>query len=325
MLVQSVDRLNTINIGLMLISLLAAFVLPFEVFLFSYAVLGPAHYLTEIPWLYRKNFFTQKKWDIWIIGILSVLIAAGAFSGFLTGIQISRSIAFTFITAGILTWVDQLLKRIVGIVIGAVIACFAFTDQSMSVYFGILLPTMIHVFVFTGLFIVYGSLKSKSLSGALSVVFYVCCGVLSMVLPPIGAYLPSEGVLANLQSFSSTHEALAIFLNTLDPSVDENIFFGSTGWKLMRLVAFSYTYHYLNWFSKTSIIGWHHLPRYGWVALSVSCVGAVALYAIDYQLGLQVLFMLSFLHVFLELPLNFHSISGIGKIIQAKYSRRTTP
>ena len=29
----------------------------------------------------------------------------------------------------------------------------------------------------------------------------------------------------------------------------------------MGLIAFGYIYHYLNWFSKTSIIQWHDIPR----------------------------------------------------------------
>jgi hypothetical protein len=29
----------------------------------------------------------------------------------------------------------------------------------------------------------------------------------------------------------------------------------------MRLIAFAYQYHYLNWFSKTSIIKWHEVTR----------------------------------------------------------------
>ena len=45
------DRINFLNIGLMLISCVVALYIPFELFLFAYAVLGPARYLTEISWL----------------------------------------------------------------------------------------------------------------------------------------------------------------------------------------------------------------------------------------------------------------------------------
>ena len=36
-------QVNHLNIGLMVASMAAAFTLPFEVFLISYAVLGPLH------------------------------------------------------------------------------------------------------------------------------------------------------------------------------------------------------------------------------------------------------------------------------------------
>ena len=53
------DRINFLNIGLMLISCVVALFIPFELFLFAYAVLGPAHYLTEISWLQKRRFFTR--------------------------------------------------------------------------------------------------------------------------------------------------------------------------------------------------------------------------------------------------------------------------
>ena len=57
----SVDQVNYLNIGLMIVSCVAAFLFPFELFLFSYAVLGPLHYLTEISWLHERNYFTEAK------------------------------------------------------------------------------------------------------------------------------------------------------------------------------------------------------------------------------------------------------------------------
>src|SRR4029453_17288970 len=52
-----------VNIGLMLVALAAAAALPFEVFLLSYAVLGPLHYLTEISWLHDRRFFAPRRSD----------------------------------------------------------------------------------------------------------------------------------------------------------------------------------------------------------------------------------------------------------------------
>ena len=46
------QQIDWLNIGFMVASAAAAYALPFEVFLFAYAVLGPLHYLTEISWLH---------------------------------------------------------------------------------------------------------------------------------------------------------------------------------------------------------------------------------------------------------------------------------
>src|SRR6185295_10659664 len=84
---------------------------------------------------------------------------------------------------------------------------------------------------------------------------------------------------------------------------------------IMRFIAFAYTYHYLNWFSKTSVIQWHKIPRAWAVANVVLWLGAVGLYAWDYGTGLLVLFALSWLHVLLELPLDHRTFVGIGREI----------
>ena len=44
----TVDQVNYLNIALMVLSAGLAFRFPFELFLFSYTVLGPLHYLSEI-------------------------------------------------------------------------------------------------------------------------------------------------------------------------------------------------------------------------------------------------------------------------------------
>jgi hypothetical protein len=83
----------------------------------------------------------------------------------------------------------------------------------------------------------------------------------------------------------------------------------------MRFIAFAYTYHYLNWFSKTSVIKWHQVPRKTLLITLTVWLASVGFYLYDYSLGLNVLFFLSFLHVFLEFPLNVVSFTGIGKEI----------
>src|SRR5215813_1986954 len=76
-------QVNYLNICLMILSAAFAFCLPFELFLFSYAVLGPLHYLTEISWLHERRFFTvgrspkraHRGWVILVAVTLAALIA----------------------------------------------------------------------------------------------------------------------------------------------------------------------------------------------------------------------------------------------------------
>jgi hypothetical protein len=49
-------------------------------------------------------------------------------------------------------------------------------------------------------------------------------------------------------------------------------------------------------------------------------VMSIAIYAYDYMLGLKWLFLLSFLHVLLEFPLNYRSIIGIGTELKGMVS-----
>jgi hypothetical protein len=74
---KPVEKIDAANIGLMLLSCAIAFIIPFELFLFSYAVLGPLHYLTEIGWLHKKGYFTTGKYDYLFLGLLAGLITLG--------------------------------------------------------------------------------------------------------------------------------------------------------------------------------------------------------------------------------------------------------
>jgi hypothetical protein len=98
-------------------------------------------------------------------------------------------------------------------------------------------------------------------------------------------------------------------------NVEEVVYQTNAGFIVMRFIAFSYTYHYLNWFSKTSIIEWHKVPKKTLLINMGLWVFSVVLYVIDYNIGLKALYFISFLHVFLEFPLNIVSFQGIFKSI----------
>jgi hypothetical protein len=71
---STVNRLDVINIGLVLFSCALAFIIPFELILFAYGILGPLHYLTEISWLHDKNYYAKSKKDVILLVVLSLLL-----------------------------------------------------------------------------------------------------------------------------------------------------------------------------------------------------------------------------------------------------------
>ena len=56
-------KIEITNFLLIWVTLFFAFQFPFQLFLFSYAILGPLHYLTEINWLDKKNYFLAHQND----------------------------------------------------------------------------------------------------------------------------------------------------------------------------------------------------------------------------------------------------------------------
>jgi hypothetical protein len=318
------DRINYINIGLIILSCIVAFFVPFELFLFSYGVLGPLHYLTEIGWLHKKNYYTKGKYDF---VFLSVICALLFYFGFIKPTRdatlvpdlITLGLFLSLIFVFVKDWLYRGVLTVLSLLVIGVLNNFG--DYYMWV--GIFLPTVIHVFLFTWLFMLYGVLKEKSTSGFLSVVVMLACAISFFVITPEGLnHTVNEYVKGSYQMFNLLNFYI-INLFHLDNLKDvSQIFDTNAGFVVMRFIAFSYTYHYLNWFSKTSVIKWHQVPKKNLIlTLSIWAV-SVALYIYDYNVGLHALFFLSFLHVFLEFPLNFVSITGIGKELSAFAKQR---
>ena len=174
----------------------------------------------------------------------------------------------------------------------------------MFILFTAFLPTLLHVYVFTGLFILYGALKGGTFSGILSLVVFIAAPFLCMfgISTPAG-YSPTAYALQAVGPF----EPLGWFvldLVGLPLTMETQLGF-------MRLMGFAYAYHYLNWFSKTRIINWHQVSRRRLSGILGLYLCALALYGYDYYVGFLALMTLSFAHVMLELPLNFRTAYGI--------------
>ncbi|WP_046245137.1 hypothetical protein [Hymenobacter terrenus] len=314
-------RLDYINISLMLLSFSIAMFLPFELFLFSYAVLGPAHYLTEISWLHQRRYFTHGPRDYLALVALAV-VAALFFLSYTTELLVpvrpssplpyNTVVYLAFAGALIMVVVKSMFYRFVSVTL--LILCATFS-RSYILFFSFFLPTLIHVYLFTGCFILYGALKSKHRTGLVSLVVFVLCPVLFLLLRPVGgpatayastAYKMFEGINSVIISWFQDGQPGGDSLHSL-------VYASPTGLMVMRFIAFAYTYHYLNWFSKTSIIQWHQMPKARLAMLALIWAASVGIYWIDYQLGMKWLFFLSLAHVFLEFPLNHRTILNIGK------------
>jgi hypothetical protein len=317
---MSLTQLNLLNIGLMLGACVAAFVFPFELFLLAYAVLGPLHYLTQISWLHTRGYFTSGRRD-------AVVLAVGAVALLLLRYVLPIDDAASWATAVVLMTFAAALVFVVAttpvvkaLVLGAalVVAAWVSGMDSAQTLFLTFVPTIIHVFVFTAAFILYGSLKGRSVSGIASLAVFVACTASFFVYRPGAAeHLPSAYVRDTYALFADLNVELAAWLRLPSFAAPDDVYRSTAGLTLMRFIAFAYTYHYLNWFSKTSIIQWHKIPLL-WSAVNIALwFAAMGLYAWNYRVGMLVLFALSWLHVLLEFPLDQRTFVGIGRELGA--------
>lgn len=342
---MSSDQVNYLNIGLMLLSAGLAFVLPFELFLFSYAVLGPLHYLTEISWLHKRNYFTNAKSDyLWLVALCGLFLLLyfylgsayeGSFLNTVIGTP-SKSVIklltpwannlifIAFLSALSMVLFKKWLSKILFITGVIIASLFIHNVKGYHLAIGIFLPTLAHVFLFTGAFILYGALKGRSVSGISSLVVFVLCSISFFVLQAQTGYQITPEVRENYMS-SNFHVLNANVINLFKPGElnFHDVFASDLGLAVQQFIAFAYTYHYLNWFSKTSVIKWHNVPRKWLVMSGVIWIASVGLYYYDYKLGFITLLFMSMLHVILEFPLNYRTFMGIGSETAVLFSQKS--
>ena len=307
----------------MIVSCVLAFRFPFELFLFSYAVLGPLHYLTEISWLHERKYFTEGKrskhahqsWLILVaVTMVALIVGFVAVEGIGSRVSPKWEITFfylVFVTALLVTEIKNRSARIITLVASLLLlALFATSNYYIIVAF--FLVTIIHVLIFTGAFILHGALKGRSVSGTVSLVVYVFCTISFFLYIPAG-HAAGNYIRRSYSSFNALNAELIKLFGLGSAATAADIYESQPGLMIMRLIAFAYTYHYLNWFSKTSIIKWHAVPRGRTAVMIVVWLGALALYAYDYSSGMAVLYFMSILHVMLEFPLDYRTFTGIGR------------
>lgn len=294
MLITRDAKINYFNIGLMLMSAVFAFLMPFETFLFAYAFLGPLHYLTEISWLHDKQYFTKGKYDFTFLLMIGVVLSIAAFANDFRFLNFDLypplvdaktdfvswyysmsigdiSIMLALFSAVLFVLFKDIKLKLVSILIMYLIVYFSFNldmdllgifilmaifsaalyvfvknlylkiaciallyagiyyayspdwfgldteflsqeeiieaqsekgkFKNSSVVFALtsLVPTLIHVYVFMGLFMLFGALKSRSKTGLLSIVFFLAVPFILVKVIPVnkqGNYLSSYGTEA---------------------------------------------------------------------------------------------------------------------------------
>ena len=289
------------HLFLLLAALALSYLLPFELFVLSYAILGPAHYLTEISWLHDRRYFLPHR----AIAAALCVVAFGAMfvaDSYWLGIIVS----FSFVACAILALAPT-RKHIWAYLAGAVIffGLLGQLDAPFRIAW-ILLPTLIHVSLFTLLFMTVGAYRSKSLAQVALIAIYLIAISLLVILPPSAAtVIPKLGAIGK-EYFGDIAPALGSVLGISDLKFDARI----TG-----LLSFVYTYHYLNWFIKADVIRWTAVPRPRLIAIAALSLAATGLYFFNYTYGFMVLLLLSLIHVLLEFPLNSLCMRQLGAAI----------
>jgi hypothetical protein len=332
------DRINHLNSALMVASCAAAYAIPFELFLLAYAVLGPLHYLTEISWIHDRRYFLDRDrsaagrrlmsaWLILVGTTLAVmlygLVAEKVLEQAVSPVWEIGLFYLVFVSAAVFVFTRSLVAA-AGAALLTGLGAIAF---SSSPYYGLiafLIITIVHVLIFTAAFILFGALKSRSRSGALSLAVFALCVTSIFLIAPGEAAPAGDFVRKTYAPFEVLNTQLIQILGLGPGSALRDIYQSNAGGIVMRLIAFAYTYHYLNWFTKTSVIGWNRISRVRAGVILALWLASLALYATDYLLGFIALYSLSVLHVMLELPLNHQSFAGVGKELYGLL-RRASP
>jgi hypothetical protein len=198
--------------------------------------------------------------------------------------------------------------------IAVALAAMLYAGDSSFAVIGILIPTLIHVSLFTLVFMTLGAFRSASRVQALLIVVYLAAIAVILLAPPTASIRIASFAQAAKDYFGNVGPALSRLFGIPGLKLDT---------RLTSLLAFVYTYHYLNWFIKADIIKWAAIPRARLAAIAALSAASTGLYFYNYEIGLSVLLLISLMHVLLEFPLNAVSIGQLGAAALAGPLRRS--
>jgi hypothetical protein len=302
------DRLNYMNIFLMVVSAVLGYQHPFEVFLIAYAVVGPLHFLTEMSWLHDRRYFTTGRFDWLLLALPAIPIALIDRTDIVpNGPWVTVTMSALFLGAAVMALAKNGGQKPIfffwSVLLGSTL-CF---EPHLRLFFIFLLPSIVHVYFFTGMFIFHGAMKARLASGYLSFLVFIFLGIQFFVFrPPAAPTTVDPRVLAEASTFAYLLVQKLINGFHLEHDWDTVV-------AIMRFVTYIYLYHYLNWFSKTRVIGWHRVKVKRLLLIGSAYLLTLATLFIDYTTGMIVVCPLSMAHVFLEYPLDIRTMAAIGK------------
>lgn len=293
------------NFAALLISAAAATVAPLQVFLFVYAFVGPLHYLTEMAWLKKKDFYSGD----WLVSSpIYVLIASLLCVAVSVDFYLHRGI--TAYTVGLLVLLS-LSTRIrnpyvlLSLLLAGVLA--KFFVHGFVIFIGAILPTIVHVYVFTLLFMISGLVRERKrtlLSWLNPALLLAMPAILLTINPsyraPGSYWITAETGLSDLHGY-----LVGLLGSNMHP--DASILANPAAAAVLRFLAFIYLFHYLNWFTKTELLKWHRVSRRSWAVILSLYAVSVGCYLWNFLVGFYIVNFLSLLHVFLEFPLDWHT------------------
>lgn len=292
-------RIDVTNIGLILASCALAHYLPFDLVLFSYAFIGPAHYLTQISWMHDRNYFVStKNAGVMFVVMTMVCMLMPGYALAAAVIALIMAMSLYVVMPNTKQW------KITGAVLGTLLVLSTLISPISTLFFAVLLPTVIHIFVFTACFMWSGAIRSRRTSSYIAFFALLICAATFFLPTPI-VMRPD---MVGLQFF----DPIVAYLRAILPLSDAAVV------QVFGFLSFAYTYHYLNWFSKAEVIQWHRIPRKRLAAIVAIYIVAISVYLYDYVTGFMFILFLGQLHVFLEFPLNLRTFAYIGSSLKPK-------
>jgi len=289
------------HLGLMLGALALTYLVPFELLLLAYVVLGPAHYATEISWLHDRSYFLPRRGiaiALALVAIAAALIDDAQWFGFV--------IWSAFVICAMIAAATTALQAMLLFVAALAATGWMLTTGASLAVLGIFLPTLIHVSLFTLVFMTLGAWRSGQKAQWVLIGIYLAAVALILVMPPDGATVVPSFAKAAHDYFANVAPALGRLFGVPGLRFDN---------RLVSLLAFIYTYHYLNWFIKAEVIRWTDISRGRLALVAAVSAASTALYFYDYAYGFSVLLALSLAHIVLEFPLDAVALRQLGAAV----------